>query len=132
VSPSCRALTSSDFRRVGAVTPAKVQQLANSVGQRRSCSDLFVDASGGLILEITKTPGGPRELALARQTARGSSAAARPRSLPGVPGGFIVGQRVGFLRRGQVVSLSTGYTTAGQPELTAAQLIRLAGVVAGR
>ena len=132
VSPSCHALTSSDFGKVGAVTPAKVQQLANSVGQRRSCSDLFVDASGGLILEITKTPGGPRKLASARQTARGSSATARPRPLPGIPGGFVVGQHVGFVERGQVVSLSTGYTTAGQPELTTAQLVRLAGVVARR
>jgi hypothetical protein len=129
-SPSCHALTSADFGTIRATTPAKVEQLANSVGQRRTCSDVFVDASGGLILVITKTPGGRGELASARETARGAAAAARPRPLPGIPGGFIVGQQVGFLERNQVVSLTTGYTTAGQPELTTTQLARLAGIVA--
>lgn len=131
-SRSCHALTASDFARVGAVAPSKAEQLANSVGQRRTCSDLFFDASGGLILELTKVSGGARELVAARGVARGQSAGARLRSLSGVPGGFIVGHQVGFLDRGQIVVLSAGYTTAGQPELTTSQLVRLAAMVARR
>jgi hypothetical protein len=132
VSPSCHALTFADFRRVGATAPSKVEQLANSVGQRRTCSDLFIDASGGLVLEITKVPGGPAKLAAARKAARGQSPGARPRALPALPGGFVVGQQVGFPDRGQVVSLSTGYTNEGQPELNTSQLVRLAAMVARR
>jgi hypothetical protein len=111
-------------------TPAKVEQLANSVGEHRTCSDLFIDASGGLILLVTKTRGGSRELAAARQAALAHGE--RPRPVPGVSGGFVAGQHAGFLEHGQVVSLTSGYTSTGQPELTAAQLARLAGVVAQR
>jgi hypothetical protein len=153
-APSCHLLRPADFRVVGAAVPAKAEQLANSVGQRRTCADLFIDASGGLVLELTETPGGSHELAVAREVARGPSAGApgaggqssggqssgshgagagvRTRPLPGIPGGFVVGQRAGFLQRGQVVTLSAGYTTDGQPELTTAQLVGLAGVVARR
>jgi hypothetical protein len=131
-SASCHALTSSDFAKIGAIAPSKVEQLADSVGQRRTCSDLFIDASGGLILELTKVPGGPRELVATRQSARGSGVGLRPQPLPGVRGGFIVGHQVGFPDRGQVVTLSAGYTTSGQPELTPSQLVRLAVVVARR
>jgi len=131
-SPSCHALTAADFTRVGAAGPARAEQLANSVGQRRTCSDLFIDASGGLVLELTTTPGGSRELAAARETARGQSPRARPPAVPGLPRGFIIGQQLGFVEGGQVVVLSSGYTNSGQPELTKAQLVRLAGIVAHR
>src|SRR5438309_1518724 len=69
-SPSCHLVTSADLRGVGANTPSKVEQLANGLGQHRTCADVFLDASGGLILEITEDPGGPPELAAARKTAR--------------------------------------------------------------
>ena len=68
----------------------------------------------------------------ARETARGQSPHARSGAVPGLPAGFIVGQALGFLQRGQVVALNSGYTSSGQPELTKAQLVRLAGIVAHR
>jgi hypothetical protein len=129
-APPCNGLTATDFKNVGASAPPTVERLANNLGQHRTCADLFIDASGGLVVELTKTPGGPRELAAARETARGQSRNAHPRPLPGIRGGFLIGQQAGFLDHGQVVVLNGGYTTAGQPELTTAQLVALAAVVA--
>jgi hypothetical protein len=124
----CRALTATDLTNVGAVLPAREEQLANGPAVHVTCSTLFIDGAGGLILELTQATGGARELARAREAARAQAGSVRP--LPHLAPGFVAGSVLAFLHRGQLVTLNAGYSTSGKLQLSTRQLERLALTVA--
>jgi hypothetical protein len=115
---------------VGVAAPARVEALALTKGSHLTCSALFIDAAGGLVLELTETRGGPRQLAESRLAAQATLG--RVRTLTHGGPGYIASRELAFLRHGQLVTLSTGYTTSGQVQLTSTQLMRLASLLARR
>jgi hypothetical protein len=132
-SPStqpCRVLTASDLASVGAAQPAHEEQLARGAGVHVTCSTLFIDGAGGLILELTQSTGGARELTRAREAARAQAGSVRP--LPHLAAGFVAGSVLAFLHRGQLVTLKAGYSTSGTLQLSTGQLERLASTIVGR
>jgi hypothetical protein len=130
--PSCNVVNSGDFAKVGGPTPARVLHLANAIGRHRTCSDLFIDASGGLILSVTEEPARPGGLAAARAVAQGQTRGAHVRRIPGIRNSFVAGPQLAFLSRGRLFAIGTGYTSSGERELTSLQLVRLARLVASR
>jgi hypothetical protein len=125
----CRALTATDLASVGAAQPAHEEQLARGAGVHITCSTLFIDGAGGLILELTQSTGGARELARVREAARAQAGSVRP--LPHLAAGFVAGSVLAFVHQGQLVTLKAGYSTSGTLQLSTGQLERLASTVAG-
>jgi hypothetical protein len=114
----------------GGAAPAREEQLSNVSGRHLTCATLFIDGSGGLILEISEEAGDTRALSAARVAARGQGGPVRSVARLGA-GAFLAARTVAFLHQGQLVTLSAGYSTSGQLQLSRAQLLRLAKVVAG-
>lgn len=129
-TPICRSLHGPDVVAVGAASSARVEPLASTKGSHLTCSALFIDAAGGIILELTETRGSPRLLAETRRAAQATLGRVRPLT-DGGPG-FIASRELAFLRHGRLVTLNTGYTTSGQVQLTSTQLMRLASLIARR
>jgi hypothetical protein len=103
-----------------------VDRRPDSDGIQYDSLDVFVDASGGLILQVTETSGGSRELP--RTGAHGAPV----RRLAGVAGGVLSGSEAAFVRKGQLVTLQAGYSSAGKLQLDSGQLVRLARMAASR
>lgn len=130
---TCASLSASDLARVASIRPSKQEPLAQPPGSNLRCSTLFVDASGQLILELTQAGGGQAALAGLRRGTASDLGAATVRPLPLLgPGAFVARRVLAFARDGQLVELQTGYSSEGRLQLTTAELMRLATIVASR
>jgi hypothetical protein len=127
-TPLCPRPTAADIASVGGPRVQRAEPLAKVRGIPRTCATLFIDGSGGLILQVTVTTGGARALAGARRAARAQTT--RIRALPHLPSGFIAGTVAAFLHGGRLITLTAGYSTSGELELTPKQLARLASIAA--
>jgi hypothetical protein len=130
---TCTSLAAGDLVHVASIRPSKQEPLANAPGNDLRCSVLFVDASGQLILELTQASGGRAALASLRRGTAADLGQATMRPLPALgPGAFVARRVLAFTRGGRLIELQTGYSSEGRLQLTAAQLTRLAAIVAAR
>jgi hypothetical protein len=95
---------------------------------------IFFDDAGGLVLQVRAVTGDAADLRKAAELAA-SAGGATPeplRPLHGLgDGAFISGRRlIGFRRAGQVVTVETGYTSAGRLALDVHRLVSLARAAA--
>jgi hypothetical protein len=126
----CASLTANDIARVASVQPADQQALASAPGQSVSCSTVFVDSSGQLILQLSEAGGGRAALAALRRTTASDLGPNTVRPLPALGEGAFVARRVLAYARGRaLVELQTGYSADGRLQLTPDQLARLAEIV---
>jgi hypothetical protein len=131
---SCVGLTPDRVAQLAGVDSINARPLAAAPGSRQRCGTIFFDDAGGLVLQVRAVAGDEADLEKAATIAASAGGATpeRLRPVPGLgPGAFMSGQRlIGFHRAGQVVTVETGYTTAGQLALGVQQLRTLAQAAA--
>jgi hypothetical protein len=115
----CAGLSTAAIQRLTAAGRVTAQDLAPDPGTRRFCGTAFVDGSGGLIVQVKAAAGSAADLRRSARFAATSAGGARPeriRPLAGFgAGAWLAGRRViGFRRAGRVVTVETGYNTAGR------------------
>jgi hypothetical protein len=129
---ACREVSAQDLEAVGSVLPSRREVLARAPGSRASCSIVFIDSAGQLVLQVTEMDGGSSALEQVRRAAAASTTGS-VLSFPALGAGAFVARRVaGFARGGRVVELQIGYSAAGRLELSRAELVRLARIAANR
>jgi hypothetical protein len=127
----CALLTGTDLQRVSGRPPARIESLQHVPGSDLRCASLFIDGSGGLILELTESPATPGSLPALRRTV--AEAQGRPSAVRALgPGAFVARRELGFVHRGQLITLQAGYSQQGRLELTRAQLVTLAKTASTR
>jgi hypothetical protein len=129
---ACRELSAQDLQAVGAALPSRREALARAPGSQVSCSIVFIDSAGQLILQVTETDGGRAALEQVRRAVAASTTGSVG-PLPALGAGAFVSRRAtGFAHGGRVVELQTGYAADGHLELSRAELVRLARVARTR
>jgi hypothetical protein len=131
----CGGLTTATVQHLSGAGQVTAQDLAPDRGTRRFCGTAFVDGSGGLVVQVKAAAGSAADL---RHTARfastsaGGARAERIRPLAGFgAGAWLVGHRViGFRRGGRVVTVETGFDSAGRLSVPVARLKAVARAAA--
>ena len=130
---SCLGLTPDRVAHLAGLGSVNARRLAAPPGSRQRCGAVFFDADG-LVLQVRAVPGDAADLKKAAELAvtAGGATPERLRSLQGLGrGAFMSGRRlIGFDRDGQVVTVETGYTSAGQLALDVSRLTALARAAA--
>jgi hypothetical protein len=131
---SCAGLTADRVAQLAGMSSLNARAIVAQPGSKQRCGVIFFDDAGGLVLQVRAVTGDAGDL---KQTARiaassGGATPERVRPVQGLGNGaFMSGRRlIGFSRAGQVVTVETGYTTAGQLALDVHQLAALAQAAA--
>ena len=130
---SCVGLTVDRVEHLAGLTSVDARPTAAAPGGRQRCGVIFFDAAG-LVLLVRAVPGDAADLKQAAKLAvtAGGAKPERLHPLRGLgPGAFLSGRRlIGFRRAGQVVTVETGYTSAGRLALDVRRLTALARAAA--
>jgi hypothetical protein len=131
---SCVGLTPDRVARLAGLGSVNARPVVSPPGSRQRCGTIFFDDAGGLVLQVRAATGDVADLKKAAELAvsAGGATPERLRPLQGLGrGAFMSGRRlIGFHRAGQVVTVETGYTSAGQLALDARRLTTLARAAA--
>ena len=131
---SCVGLTPDRVARLAGLGSVNARSIVAPPGSRQHCGTIFFDDAGGLVLQVRAVTGDAADLKKAAELAvtAGGATPERLRTLDGLGrGAFMSGRRlIGFRRAGQVVTVETGYTSAGRLALDVRRLTTLARAAA--